>query len=110
MKTFILNFLNGFLTTLITFIILQALIYFSIELPYLPLNLEKMAIFLCVLALLSYVILKVRKISSFVFTIAGGVVASFLIFNYSLLITDIFVNTLIGGIIVGIISTVSKFI
>ncbi len=61
MKAFILNFLNGFLTTLITFIILQALIYFSIELPYLPLNLEKMAIFLCVLSLLSYAMLKVKK-------------------------------------------------
>jgi len=104
-KHFLLNFLNGFLTTLLTFVIIQLL-----PLPNLPFNIDKVLIYGCITFIIALILLRNRPIINLIAAIVGGVLAGFLIFNYSIYITDFFVNTVLGGLIVGVIGTGLKYL
>lgn len=104
MKDFMLNFLNGLITSTITFLIIT-----FVPLPSLPLHLEKIIIFSIVAAIIGIIILRDKPIIHQVGTILGGVIAGFVIFNLGFP-SEYIANSLIGGIIVGIIGTLSKFL
>ena len=105
MKDFILNLLNGFFTSVITFLIIT-----FVPLPSLLFNLEKIIVFAVIAAIIGFIILRKKPLSQLIGTIIGGVLAGFVIFNYGLYITDYVTNSLIGAIIVGVLGTVTKFI
>ncbi len=104
-KHFLLNFLNGFITTLLTFVIIQL-----IPLPNLPFNIDKVLIYGGITFIIALILLKNRPIINLIAAIVGGVFAGFLIFNYSVFITDFFVNTVLGGLIVGVVGTGLKYL
>lgn len=79
-------------------------------LPTLPFNLEKIIIFAVIASVIGFIILRNKPLVQLVGTVIGGILAGFVIFNYSYYITDLATNSLIGAIIVGILGTVTKFI
>jgi len=104
-RHFLLNFINGFLTTLLTFVIIQL-----IPLPELPFNIDKVLIYGGITLILAIILLRNKPIIAMVSAVVGGVFAGFLIFNYSVFVTDFFVNTLLGGLIVGVVGTALKYL
>ncbi len=100
-----MNFLNGFLTTLLTFVIIQL-----IPLPDLPFNIDKVLIYGGITLILAIILLRNKPIIGMIAAVIGGVFAGFLIFNYSPLITDLLVNTVLGGLIVGVVGTGLKYL
>lgn len=102
---FYYNFLNGFLTSILTFTIIQ-----FAPLPEFPWNIDKVIIFAVVTFVIGVILFRNKPLTSLIATVIGGVVAGFLIFNYSVFITDFVVNTLIGGVLVGVFGTVLKYI
>jgi len=104
-KQFLLYFLNGFITTILTFIIIEFVV-----LPELFFNLQKILIFIGITLLIGFIIFRKQPISSYIATLIGGAIASFLIFNYATFITDFFANTVLGGTLVGIFGTTFKFL
>ena len=105
MKDFVLNLLNGFITSVMTFLIIM-----FAPLPSLPFNLEKIIIFAVIASVIGFIILRKKPLSQLVGTVIGGVLAGFVIFNYGVYITDYATNSFIGAIIVGVLGTVTKFI
>jgi len=106
MKThFTLNFFNGFLTTLITFIIIELA-----PLPEFPFNIDKGLIYGGITFILALILLRNKPIISMITAVIGGVCAGFLIFNFSAFITDFVVKTLLGGAIVGVVGTALKYL
>lgn len=105
MKDFVLNLLNGFLTSIITFMIIT-----FIPLPSLPYNLEKIVIFTIIASVIGFIFLKERPLLQLAGTVAGGILAGLVIFNYGLNFADYITNSFIGAIIVGVLGTVTKFI
>jgi hypothetical protein len=105
MKDFILNLLNGFFTSVITFIIIT-----FVPLPNLFYNLEKIIIFAIIASIIGYTFLRERPLSHLTGTVIGGVLAGFVIFNYGLNFADYATNSFIGAILVGVLGTVTKFI
>ena len=75
---FLLYFLNGFITAILTFIIIEFFV-----LPELFLNLQKVLIFIGITLIIGFILFRKQPISSYIATLIGGAVASFLIFNYS---------------------------
>jgi len=104
-KKFLLYFVNGFITSMLTFIIIKFLV-----LPELFFNLEKILIFVGITLLIGFILFRKQSISSFIATLIGGAIASLIIFNYGPFITDFFANTLLGGALVGILGTVFEFL
>jgi len=104
MKDFVLNLLNGFFTSVITFLIIM-----FAPLPSLPFNLEKIVIFAVIATVIGFIILRKKPIAQIVGTVIGGILAGFVIFNYGVRITDYATNSFIGAIIVGVLATVTKF-
>ncbi len=102
---FILNFTNGFLTSLITFIIIQL-----IPLPEFPWNIDKVVIFAIIAFIIGVVLFRNKPLTSLIATVIGGIFAGFLIFNYSVFIADFVVNTLFGGVLVGVIGTILRYV
>ena len=105
MKDFILNLLNGFITSVMTFLIIM-----FAPLPSLPFNLEKIIIFAVIASVIGFILLRKKPIAQLVGTIIGGVLAGFVIFNYGVQITGYATNSFIGAIIVGVLGTVTKFV
>lgn len=105
MKDFVLNLLNGFFTSIITFMIITV-----VPLPSLPYNLEKIIIFAAIASVIGFIILRKKPLSQLVGTVIGGILAGFVIFNYGVHITDYVTNSFIGAIIVGVLGTVTKFV
>jgi len=103
MRDFVLNLLNGFFTSVITFLIIM-----FAPLPSLPFNLEKIIIFAVIASIIGFIILRKKPLVQLIGTVIGGVLAGFVIFNYSFYITDYFTNSFIGAIIVGVLGTVTK--
>ncbi len=101
----ILGFLNGFLTTLLTFVIIQLM-----PLTELPFNIDKVLIYGVITFILALILLRNKPIISIVATVIGGVIAGFLIYNYSVHVTNFFVNTILGGLLVGVIGTLLKYL
>jgi len=104
-KKFLLYFLNGFITSILTFIIIRFIV-----LPELFFNLEKILIFVGITLLIGFIIFRKQSITSFLATLIGGAIAGLIIFNYGPFITDFVANTLLGGALVGIIGTALEFI
>jgi len=102
---FFLNFLTGFLTTLITFVAIQILPTFN-----LPFNIEKVVVFGVITLLIGLIFLRKKSMSSHIGTLIGGIIAGFIIFNYGVVITSYVINTFLGGTIVGVIGTVLKYV
>ncbi len=105
MKDFVLNLLNGFVTSIMTFLIIM-----FAPLPALPFNLEKIIVFAVIASVIGFIILRKKPLAQLIGTVIGGILAGFVIFNYSVYITDYTTNSFIGAIIVGIIATLSKFL
>ena len=105
MKDFVLNLLNGFFTSIITFLIIM-----FAPLPPLPLNLEKIIIFAVIASVIGFILLRKKPIAQLVGTVVGGILAGFVIFNYGIYITDYATNSFIGAVIVGVLGTVTKFV
>ena len=103
-ENFLLYFLNGFITTILTFVIIE----FAV-LPELFLNFQKMLIFVIITLVVGFILFRKQPISAYIATLIGGVIASFLIFNYSPFIADFFANTLLGGALVGVFGNVFQF-
>jgi len=100
-----LNFTNGFLTSLITFIIIQ-----FIPLPEFLWNIDKVVVFAIVAFIIGAILFRNKPLTSLISTVIGGVVAGFLIFNYSVFIVDFVVNTILGGVLVGVIGTALRYV
>ena len=104
-KKFLLYFVNGFITTFLTFIIIRFVV-----LPELFLNLEKILIFVGITLLIGFILFRKHSITSFFATLIGGSIAGLILFNYGSFISDFVVNTLLGGTLVGVLGTVLEFI
>jgi len=102
---FCFNFINGFLTSILTFIIIQLA-----PLPEFPWNIDKVVIFAIVTFVIGVILFRNKPLTSLIATVIGGVLSGFLIFNYSIFITDFVINTLIGGVLVGVIGTLLKYV
>lgn len=101
---FYYNFINGFLASIVTFIIIQLA-----PLPEFPWNIDKVVIFVVVTFIIGAILLRNKPLTSLIATVIGGALAGFLIFNYSVFITDFVVNTFLGGVLVGVIGTLLKY-
>ena len=98
------NFINGFLASVITFVIIQLA-----PLPEFPWNLDKVAIFAAVSLVIGTVLFRNKPLTSLIATVVGSTLAGFIIFNYGILITDFATKTLLGGILVGVVGTFVKY-
>jgi hypothetical protein len=98
------NFINGFLTSVITFVIVQIA-----PLPEFPWNLDKVGIFAIVSFILGVIILRNKPLVSLIGAVIGGILAGFVIFNYGVLITDWATNIFLGGVLVGVVGTFVRY-
>ena len=98
------NFINGFLASVITFVIIQLA-----PLPEFPWNLDKVAVFAAVSLVIGMVLFRNKPFTSLIATVIGSTLAGFIIFNYGILITDFATKTLLGGVLVGVVGTFIKY-